>query len=116
MADKADTRGKFVLHLPIDASENPDIKAGHLIKVLVRDGANASAQQVALDAKGAGVARFGFERKPGLLQVVVGPADATNDELEGLQTIRAEVPARAWARDAAELKHPALRIAPFYWH
>ena len=116
MADKADTRGKFVLHLPIDASENPDIKAGHLIKVLVRDGANASAQQVALDAKGAGVARFGFERKPGLLQVVVGPADATDDELEGLQTIRAEVPARAWASDAAELKHPALRIAPFYWH
>jgi hypothetical protein len=43
------------------------------------NGANASSQVVELDAKGAGVARFGFDRQPGL-QVVVGPADATDDE------------------------------------
>ena len=106
--------GKYVLRLPIDASENPDLKAGHPVKVLVRDGANVSSQEVALDAKGAGTAHFGFERRPALLQVVVGPHDASDEELEGLQTIRAEVLARSWG-EGAELSHPAIRIAPFYW-
>jgi hypothetical protein len=113
--DMAETRGRYLLQIPIDASDNHDLKAGQSVKVLVRDGVTVKSQEVALDAKGIGMARFDFENKPRLAQVVVGPHNASDDELEGLQTIRVDVPARLWA-DSAELTHARIRIAPYYWH
>jgi len=108
------TKGKFELRVPIDASENMDLEAGHRVKVLARHGDVAQSQSVALDAKGRGTALFAFEQKPGLIQLTVGPHDATDVELEGLQTIRVEVPGDRWVR-GSELVQPAIRIAPYFW-
>ena len=48
------------------------------------------------------------------LTVIVGPDDATDDELIGLQTINVDVPARRWG-GKQELVLPAIQITPYYW-
>lgn len=105
----------LVIDIPLDASEVEDFKPDAPVKVALvgREGVVAS-QSVDLDGRGQGQASFKLERQRGHLRVVVGPADASDDELLNLQTITREIPARALRQ--RELKLAPIAISSYYWY
>jgi hypothetical protein len=106
---------KFVLELPLDASQIDGFKPDHQVKAAVQDTRGSiRSQLVSFDDKGNALVRFTFEEKPGNLSVVVGPPDATDQELFGLQTLTVNVPARLWKEP--RLVFPIIRIPPIYWN
>ena len=115
MAQKQDT-GPFTLEVPIDASGIRDFKPEQPVKIAVisRDRPVASAL-VKLDPKGQGAARFALKEVPRGARVVVGPQDATDEELTGLQTISVNVALRQWGGRSALTVAP-IRIHPYYWY
>lgn len=117
MAEKQ-ARDTVRLVVPLDASGIEDFDPGRAVRALALDGAGkpaADSQTVKFDAKGQATVAFRLARRPGSLRVVVGPADASDEELAGLQTLAVDVPARRWL-GKPELTLPPLRIPPFYWH
>ena len=107
---------EFKLVIPLDATGIQDFDPKQPLKVMVmsREGIR-QVQTVTLSAKGVGEAEFAFDEHPGDVQVLVGPASASGDELEGMQTLRMEIPARHW-RDEPVLKARPLLISPYFWH
>ena len=115
MARKEET-GEFRLDVPLDASGIEDFKPEQPVKVLALAGDRPLASQtVKLDAKGYGTARLTLSERPGALRVIVGPHDASDEELAGLQTINVNVSARQWLGKSALQLTPVL-IPPYYWH
>jgi hypothetical protein len=115
MARKEET-GEFRLDVPLDASGIEDFKPEQPVKVLALAGDRPLASQtVKLDAKGNGTARLTLSERPGALRVIVGPHDASDEELAGLQTINVNVSARQWLGKRALQLTPIL-IPPYYWH
>ncbi|MEE9128781.1 MAG: carboxypeptidase-like regulatory domain-containing protein [Phycisphaerales bacterium] len=106
----------FKLEIPLDASGIEDFRPEKDVKVVAKDGeGNFCSQTVSLDAKGRGRATLVFPKNPGSLRVYVGPSDASDKELSGLQTISVNVSGRQWA-DKRELKLAPIVIHPYYWH
>lgn len=107
---------QFTLRVPLDASKIEGFTPEQPVKVIAVDRKGAvTSQVVQLDPKGQGSADLVFDGHPGALRVVVGPHDATDEELQGLQTLAFNLSARQWAdRDALIL--PAIPIPPYYWH
>ena len=107
---------QYELTVPLDVSGVEGFDPGETIKVLVvgRKG-KTRAKTVKLNAKGMGTANFRFRSSPGSATVIVGPADASDEELMGLQTIRLEVPARNW-KLKRDLQLAPILIPPYYWH
>ncbi len=115
MARKEDN-GEFRLAIPLDASGIEDFKPDQPVKIVARDGAGKlRSETVQLNAKGEGNATFKFAGDPGTVQLFVGPADAADEEMEGLQTIAFSVSRRQWL-DKPELRLPPVRIHPYFWH
>ncbi len=111
-----DTTGPFTLEVPLDASGIEGFKPEQPVKVAVvaHDRPVASAV-IKLDAKGQGSARLALKELPRGARVIVGPPDATDEELAGLQTISVNVPLGQWAGKNA-LKLLPIRIHPYYWY
>lgn len=106
----------FKLEIPLDASGIEDFKPEKDVKVVAKDGEGKfCSQTVSLDAKGQGRATLAFSKNPGSLRVYVGPSDASDEELSGLQTITVYVSGRQWA-DSRELRLLPIVIHPYYWH
>ncbi len=102
------------LTVPLDASGIPEFDPKQPVKVLVAAGGKPIASEtVSLDKKGQGQVSLAVKDARGL-RVVVGPPDATDEELLGLQTIAVDVPLRRW-RGKEELVLPAIRITPYFW-
>jgi hypothetical protein len=113
MSVRDESKG-YLLEVPLDASGIEGFVPDREVKVLVLgEGVPARSATVQLDTQGKGSARFAFDGRPGALQVYVGPADAADDELPGLQTIAHRVAARRWT-GAARLKLPVV-IPPYHW-
>jgi hypothetical protein len=107
---------KFQLTVPLDASKVEKLEAGGAVKVAVSGARGAMQSQIVkLDGKGGGKAVFGFNDMPGGAQVILGPPDATDAELLGLQTITVDVPARSW-KLKPRFELPAVQITTHYWH
>lgn len=101
--------------VPLDASGIEGLDPKQPIKVLlVSGGKPLTSEVVTIDKKGQAQVSVDVEGKARGLRVVVGPPDATDEELLGLQTIAVDVPLRRWlGRD--DLVIPAIRITPYYW-
>jgi hypothetical protein len=107
--------GRYQLEIPLDASGIEDFKPDQAVKVLAQGAKGPLASTlVKLDEKGHGAAMLAFAEPPGGFRVIVGPHDATDEELAGLQTIAVDVAARQWTDNV--LKLPPIRITPYYWH
>jgi hypothetical protein len=105
---------KFTLVVPLDASGVEGFKPEQPVKVVVEGRKRILASQsVKLDAKGQGVARLRLAERPPGLRVLLGPADAGDDELAHLQTISRNVSTRALP--GAELTLPPILISSYYW-
>jgi hypothetical protein len=103
------------LTVPLEAVGIDGLDPKQPIKVLLASaGRPLASRTVTLDPKGSGAVNFDFDRAAGGLRVLVGPADATDDEMLGLQTLSVDVPLRRFlGKD--ELAIAPLRITPFYW-
>jgi hypothetical protein len=104
----------FRLVIPLDASSVEDIEPGGQVKVAVVERRGVRSQVVKLDEKGQGEARFNFEHQPGALRLVVGPSDATDEEIVNLQTISRELPARAL--QGRDVRLEPISISAYYWY
>lgn len=116
MAKKEQKKQGFRLVVPLDASQIEDRGDIQQLNVaLVRGDETVRLERAKLDRGGKGTATFSFDARPESLQVVVGPPDASAEEMRGLQTIAVDVPSRRWAEEA-ELELPAVRVTPTFWH
>jgi hypothetical protein len=117
MAEKAG-REAVRLVVPLDASAIEGFEPDKPIRVLAVDAADqplAESQVAKFDAKGQAVVTFKLVRRAGSVRVVVGPGEATDEELAGLQTLSVDIPGRRWGGQL-ELKLPPLKIPPFHWY
>lgn len=105
---------KFSLEIPLDASGIEGFKPEQPVKVLVRNAKGVQSQNVGLNEKGQGSATFTFPEEPGTVHIVVGPATASDEELEGLQTLTLDISARQ-VGDKPALKLPPILIPPYFW-
>jgi hypothetical protein len=113
-----DNKGKganFRLQVPLDASGVEGFKPDQPVKVVAQYAEGKTAEEtVKLDAKGKGTATFTFDQDPGAVHLVVGPGDASIEEMLGMQTIGFDLPAVQW-QGRKELAIPPITISPFYW-
>jgi hypothetical protein len=107
--------GEFKLEVPLDASGVKGFKPDRAVKVIAYgQTGHASEQTVRLDEKGKGNAILTFSEPPGGLRVVVGPENASAEQLKGLQTIGVNVSARQWG-NKKELTLTPVAISAYYW-
>ena len=72
----------YRLEVPLDATSVEGFKPEQALKVALVDAKGVvRSQTVQLSEKGHGAASFDLEAQPGHLRVVVGPADASDEEL-----------------------------------
>jgi hypothetical protein len=101
--------------IPLDAAGIEGLDPKQQIKVLLASGGKPLASQsVTLDKKASAQVSFDVKENARGLRVFVGPHDATDDELLGLQTIAVDIPHRRWL-GRNELVIPTIRITPYYW-
>ncbi|MGH9383440.1 MAG: carboxypeptidase-like regulatory domain-containing protein [Vicinamibacterales bacterium] len=100
--------------VPLDASGIAEFDPKYPVKVVVAAGGKPVASEtVSLDKKGQGKASVNVDGDARGLSVAVGPADATDDEILGLQTLAVDIPLRRF-RGKDEIVTP-IRITPYYW-
>src|SRR6185295_543657 len=85
---------KYSIEIPLDASAIEDFKPEAPVKVLVQTADGTQSKTVELSAKGQGSAGFTFDDVPKGLRILVGPHDATDEEMLGLQTLSVDVSSR----------------------
>jgi hypothetical protein len=101
--------------IPLDASGIEGLDPKQPVKVLLASGGKPLvSREVSLDPKGPTALSLDIDRQAAALRVIVGPRDATDEELLGLQTLAVDVPSRRW-RGKDELVLPVLRISAYYW-
>jgi predicted transposase YbfD/YdcC len=106
---------KVTLTIPLDAAGIEDFKPDLPVKVVLQDRKQKfHSKQVKLDRQGIGAAAFGFATHPGSLSVFIGPGDATDEEMLGLQTLSFNVSRMKWGRKTKLTLRP-VRIKPYYW-
>ena len=89
----------YKLDVPLDASRVEGFDPRLKLKVLARDAKRAVGSAIVkFDERGKATASMTFEELPGPLRVLVGPADASDEELVGLQTLSVDVSLRQWGR------------------
>jgi hypothetical protein len=106
---------QFILEIPIDLSQVAADAGAQELRVVARanDG-SLTSRTVTGEAGGQTSVSLGFPGRPGPVQLLVGPATATDDQLVNLQTISVSVPARGWGEDSALAIDPIV-ITPYYW-
>lgn len=118
MNEKTEPKGgnlPFKLEVPLDASAIEGFKPEQKVKVAVRTPQGAiQAQLVEFDRSGKAVAQFAFDKRPGNLTLGVGPTDADDEQIFGLQTLQVNIPSRLWK--GQHLVYPPIRIPPYHWH
>src|SRR5215469_1178021 len=103
----------FRLIVPLDASGIKDFKPERPVKV-VAYGPNGSWEtSIHLDDNGKGVATLALPNR-GVFRVVVGPGNATAEQLQGLQTIGVNISGRQWG-NSRELRVSPVVISAYYW-
>jgi len=105
----------FALEVPLDASQiKADAEAQELrVLARARDG-SMNSKKVRAKPGGHTSVTLSFPESPGPLQVLVGPATASESDLVNLQTISVDVPGRKW-QDSRKLSIEPVVIPPYYW-
>ncbi len=106
---------RFTLEIPIDLSQIAASAGAQELRVVARakDGSLTSGT-VTGEAGGRSSMRLAFAERPGPVQLLVGPATATEAQLVNLQTISVSVPGRRWGEDSTLAIDPIV-ITPYYW-
>ncbi len=116
MEPKKKDREGFFLEVPLDASRVEGFSPDAAVKVVARPCDGPLLEQVVKFSKnGAGVAAFRFEKHPGALALFVGPADASAEEVTGMQTLSLNVSTSQW-QGSSGLSLSPVAISSYYWH
>ena len=103
------------LVIPIDTSEIEDRgELKELKALLVESSGETQSGKIKLGDDGKAQAVFKLAR-PRAARVIVGPPDASDEELEGLQTLAVDVPLRVWS-GKRKLELSPLIVRPWYWY
>jgi hypothetical protein len=106
----------FKLIVPLDASQIEDFEPGREVKVLVQHSDGSTREEtVRFSENRQGSATFTFESDPGALHIVVGPHDASAEDLLHLQTLTMDLPANLWV-EKQEVTLSPISIPTYYWH
>ena len=106
---------KFKLMVPLDASGVEEFTTKQVLKIVLRDRKGTmQSEKVKLDRERKGNATFGFAKMPGSLEVLIGPGDASDEEMLGIQTLSLKVSGRLWMTKR-ELTLKPIRITSYYW-
>ena len=101
------------LIIPIDASQISEKERGQQkVKVAVREGGKVSSQTVSVEAGGAQV-RMEVDYNKNL-EIAVGPANASDDDIFRLRTLTASVSPRQWEKDKSLTLTP-IAITPIFF-
>jgi hypothetical protein len=103
---------KFTLTVPIDLSAVPEAKGS--VKVAVA-GQGGKRQIKTVNVEKTGSVSFDFDEMPRGLTVHLGPANAEDDQLDKLRTLRTSVPTNAFINKTA-VTIPAIKISATDWH
>ena len=105
----------FTMEVPLDTSQIASDADPQELRVLARarDGSLSSKTVRVKPGRQASVA-LSFAESPGPVQLLVGPASASESELVNLQTISVDVPARRWG-DGAKLSIEPVVLSSYYW-
>ena len=107
--------GEFSLEIPLDLSQIAAGADAQELRVVARDQEGSlTSGTVTGEAGDQPSVRLTFPRRPGPLQVLVGPATATESQLVGLQTISVSVPGQTWG-DASFVAIEPIAVAPYFW-
>jgi hypothetical protein len=103
------------LIVPLDISSIEDAQPGQTVKVVAQQANGSLAEGVAkFNDKGEGRAVLEFDGSPGSLQVAIGPADASAEEMFDLQTMTFNVQAGQWS-NRPELVLQPVPIPAYHW-
>jgi hypothetical protein len=106
---------KYRLIVPLDISSIEDAQPGQTVKVVAQQANGSLAEGVAkFNDKGEGRAVLEFDGSPGSLQVAIGPADASAEEMFDLQTMTFNVQAGQWS-NRPELVLQPVPIPAYHW-
>jgi hypothetical protein len=107
---------KFQLVIPLDASGVKEFTPDQEVKVVIQLKDRSIIEQVGkFDAEKKAEIVFGFKEIPSAVCAILGPAEATANELLKMDTLRINVPPRLWIRQTRVVL-PPVRIAPYYWN
>jgi hypothetical protein len=102
------------LVVPLDARGVDGFSPDQSVKVLARyAGGRTVSAEASFDDAGTGEAKLTFPEVPGPVSLMVGPGDASDDELQALRTLRQEIPRRLW--EGRELTVPAIPVPEYWW-
>lgn len=105
----------FALVVPVDATGVVDEEGPQALKVAVVRGETVLTSEVVRVQPGkTAEVTFRFDAPQGEVRVLVGPQDAADEDIVGVQTVSAAVSARAW-RESGDLRLGPLPIPSFYW-
>ena len=118
MSDERDEirERRYYLEVPLDASEIEEFTPDRPVKVAVQQSnGEVQVETVQLGDDGRGEAAFRFAEHPGRVRIIIGPEEASAEELTGLQTLTRTVSSTAW-REEPRLSIEPIRISPYYWY
>lgn len=104
----------FKVVVPLDAQKVEGFSPDQPVKVVARGaGGRLTSAKASFDRSGKGSATLTFKGHPGALRLWVGPGDADDDEMVGLQTLVQDIPSRLLA--TPEVVLPSIRIPAYWW-
>jgi len=116
MADTKSDSESFKFTIPLDASGIEGFKPDQNVKVLIQSGKETVSQTVEFGQDARAAASFTLAAQPPSLRVVVGPANASDEELVGLQTLSATLSrAQLSSKDFAPIRIPSYYWFWWYW-
>jgi hypothetical protein len=99
--------------IPIDASQVSEKERGkQKVKVAVREGGKVKSKVVSVEAGKAEV-KIEVDNKHAL-EIAVGPATASDDDIFRLRTLTASVSPRQWEKEKQFVLSPVI-VTPIYW-
>jgi len=105
---------KYQISLPLEVDQTEEERNGEVKVAFLPENGRLMVETVAIK-KGRGTATATFDKEPGSVQVMVGPATAENEDITAVQTLDRFVHARDF-QESPELKLQPLLIPPYYWH
>ncbi len=110
----ASDEGRFKLVVPVDAASISGDSSREVQLAVKRSDGEVTTRTATLSAGAQETVTFKFDEHPGPVQVIVGPANASAEDLVNLQTISVPVRAGLWG-DERELVTDPIIVSPYWW-
>jgi hypothetical protein len=112
----AENSGTFRIVVPLDASGIKSFNPDRKVKVAAysSSGAAVGSTVASFDAKGQGEAVLSLDQRPGAVRIVLGPENASDADLQHLQTLSVNV-SRSQLGEGDTIRLNPILIPPYYW-